>query len=75
MSEPTKATQSAPAPVATVPAVEAAKADDKSPAWLPERIEQAKRSAQADALKALGVDSRCGPTTSAPLDSSRTSER
>lgn len=62
MSEPTEATQSAPAPVAadtataTAP-VAPAKADDKNPAWLPERIEQAKRSAQADALKALGVES------------------
>jgi hypothetical protein len=60
MSEPTEATQSAPAPVAadtataTAP-VAPAKADDKNPAWLPERIEQAKRSAMAETLKALGV--------------------
>jgi NAD-dependent DNA ligase len=56
MSEPTEATPSAPAPVAADNATTTAtKADDKSPAWLPERIEQAKRSAMAETLKALGV--------------------
>lgn len=56
MSEPTEATQGTATPATALPAPEP-KADDKAPAWLPERIEQAKRSAQADALKALGVDS------------------
>lgn len=56
MSEPTEATQGTAVPAAAIPAPEP-KSDASEPAWLPGRIEQAKRSAQADALKALGVDS------------------
>ena len=41
-------------PAAVVPPAPASAAD---PAWLPDRIAQAKRSAEADLLKSLGFES------------------
>lgn len=51
----TPATDTAPPAIETVPIANASKADEQ-PNWLPMRLEQAKRSATGEVLKALGVD-------------------